>query len=63
MLEGKVAMIIGASHGLGRALALAYAKEGASVVINSRSEKSIRAVAEKAESSGAEVLALAADVS
>ena len=63
MLEGKVAMITGASQGLGRALALACAKEGAQLVINSRSEESIRPVAEEAESLGAEVLALAADVS
>ncbi len=63
MLEGKVAMITGASQGLGRALALAYAKEGAQVVVNSRSEESIRPVAEEAESTSAEVLALAADVS
>ena len=63
MLEGKVAMITGASQGLGRALALAYAREGARVVINSRQEESIRPVAEEAESEGAEVLALAADVS
>jgi NAD(P)-dependent dehydrogenase (short-subunit alcohol dehydrogenase family) len=63
MLKGKVAMITGASQGLGRALALAYAKEGASIVINSRSQESIRPVAEEAESLGAEVLALAADVS
>jgi NAD(P)-dependent dehydrogenase (short-subunit alcohol dehydrogenase family) len=56
-------MITGASQGLGRALALAYAKEGAQVVINSRSEEAIRPVAEEAESTGAEVLALAADVS
>ena len=63
MLEGKVAMITGASQGLGRALAFAYAKEGAQVVINARSEESIRPVAEEAESFGAEVLALAADVS
>jgi NAD(P)-dependent dehydrogenase (short-subunit alcohol dehydrogenase family) len=63
MLEGKVAMVTGASQGLGRALALAYAKEGASIVINSRSEVSIRPVAEEVESLGAEVLALAADVS
>jgi NAD(P)-dependent dehydrogenase (short-subunit alcohol dehydrogenase family) len=63
MLEGKVAMITGASQGLGRALALAYAREGASIVINSRSEGSIRPVAEEAGSLGAEVLALAADVS
>ncbi len=63
MLEGKVAMITGASQGLGRALALAYAKEGARVVINARSEESIRPVAGEVEASGAEVLALAADVS
>jgi NAD(P)-dependent dehydrogenase (short-subunit alcohol dehydrogenase family) len=63
MLEGKVAMITGASQGLGRALALAFAREGARVVINSRSEETIRPVAEEAESLSAEVLALAADVS
>jgi NAD(P)-dependent dehydrogenase (short-subunit alcohol dehydrogenase family) len=63
MLRGKVVMITGASRGLGRALAQAYAKEGARLIINSRSEESIHPVAEEAESSGAEVLALAADVS
>src|SRR5918997_5075753 len=62
MLEGKVTMITGASQGLGRALALAHAKERAQVVINSRSEESIRPVAREAESLGAEVLALAVDV-
>src|SRR5918994_6207529 len=63
VLEGKVALITGASQGLGRALALAFAREGTRVVINSRSEETIRPVAEEAESLGAEVLALAADVS
>lgn len=63
MLEGKVVMITGASQGLGRALALACAREGASLVINSRSEDSIRPVTEETESLGAAVLALAADVS
>ncbi len=63
MLEGKVALITGASQGLGKALALAYADAGARVVINSRSEESLRPVAEEAISSGAEVLAVAADVS
>src|SRR5215212_556560 len=63
MLEGKVALITGASQGLGRALALAFAREGTSIVINSRSEESIRPVAREAEALGAEVVALAADVS
>lgn len=63
MLEGKVALVTGASQGLGRALALAFTREGASIVINSRSEERIRPVAREAESLDAEVLALAADVS
>ena len=61
MLEGKVTLVTGASQGLGKALALAFAKEGAQVAINARSEESIRPVAE--EIGGAQVLALAADVS
>jgi NAD(P)-dependent dehydrogenase (short-subunit alcohol dehydrogenase family) len=63
MLEGKVALVTGASQGLGRALALAFAREGTRVAINSRSEEGVRPVAGEAESAGAEVLALAADVS
>jgi NAD(P)-dependent dehydrogenase (short-subunit alcohol dehydrogenase family) len=62
MLEGKIVLVTGASQGLGRALALTYAREGASLVLNSRSEGSIRPVAEEAENLGAEVLAVAADV-
>ena len=63
MLEDKVALITGASQGLGRALALAFAGEGARVVVNARSEKSVRPVFGEAEGAGAEVLAVAADVS
>ena len=62
-MEGKVALVTGASQGLGKALALAYAGEGAKVVVNSRSEESIQPVAEEIEGQGAEVLAVAADVS
>lgn len=61
-LEGKIALVTGASQGLGRALALAYAREGAKLVINARSEGSIRPVAEEVEALGAEVLAIPADV-
>jgi NAD(P)-dependent dehydrogenase (short-subunit alcohol dehydrogenase family) len=63
MLRGKVVVITGASRGLGRALVLACAKEGANLVVNSRNEDSLRPVAEEAEEAGAEVLAIPADVS
>jgi len=63
MLEGKAALVTGASQGLGRALALAYAREGASLVINARSEETLEPVAEAVREAGAEVLAVAADVS
>lgn len=62
ILGGKVALVTGASQGLGKALALAYAREGAKLVINARSEGSIRPVAEEVEALGAEVLAIPADV-
>ena len=63
MLEGKVALVTGASQGLGRALALAYAKEGANLVLSSRSADSLETVAEEARGSGVEVLAVPADLS
>jgi NAD(P)-dependent dehydrogenase (short-subunit alcohol dehydrogenase family) len=62
-LRDKVTLITGASQGLGRALALAFAREGARVVVNARSEESVRPVAGEVEDAGAEVLAVAADVS
>ncbi len=63
MLGGKVAVVTGASRGLGRALALAFAREGVHLVINSRSEDSLKPVAGEAEETGAEVLAVPANVS
>ena len=62
-LKDKVALITGASQGLGRALALAFAREGARVVVNARSEETVRPIAGEVEEAGAEVLAVAADVS
>jgi NAD(P)-dependent dehydrogenase (short-subunit alcohol dehydrogenase family) len=62
MLEGKVALVTGASQGLGRALALACAREGATVILNSRSYESIRDVVEEIHGLGTEVLGIGADV-
>ena len=63
MLRGKVVMITGASRGLGRALTLAFAQEGAILVLNSRDADSLDPVAGEAEGTGAEVLAFPGDVS
>ncbi|WP_419956428.1 SDR family NAD(P)-dependent oxidoreductase [Neobacillus niacini] len=59
----KVVMITGASKGLGKALTLAFAKEGARLAICSRTAKGLSAVKAEAEALGAEVLAVTADVS
>jgi NAD(P)-dependent dehydrogenase (short-subunit alcohol dehydrogenase family) len=63
MLRDKVVMITGASRGLGRGLALAYAREGANLIINSRNADSLDPVAREAEGTGVEVLAFPGDVS
>lgn len=62
-LKGKVAIVAAASKGLGKAVALELAREGASVTIFSRNEEAIQAAGEEVRAAtGAQVLALAADV-
>lgn len=62
-MKNKVVMITGASKGLGRALTLAFAKEGARLAICARTENALLKVKQEAESLGAKVLAVTADVS
>jgi 3-oxoacyl-[acyl-carrier protein] reductase len=63
-LSGRVAVVSGASAGLGRAIAQGLAEAGADVVIGSRNGDSIRrAAGEIAGSTGRRVLHVAADVS
>jgi NAD(P)-dependent dehydrogenase (short-subunit alcohol dehydrogenase family) len=61
-LEGKVAVVIGASRGIGRAIALRFAQAGAKVVVSSRKLEGVQAVADEIEAAGGEALALQAHV-
>lgn len=62
-LEKQVAIVTGAGQGIGRAIALALAKEGAVVVVNDIVPERADKVAEEIKSLGGQALALAADVS
>jgi 3-oxoacyl-[acyl-carrier protein] reductase len=63
-LEDRVAIVTGASRGIGRAIALAYAGEGASVVVNYlRSEAEAEGVVAQIGGMGGKAVAARADVS
>jgi|Deesub1362A_J573_1020465.scaffolds.fasta_scaffold18186_3 3-oxoacyl-[acyl-carrier protein] reductase len=63
-LEGKVAIVTGSSRGIGRAIALAFAQEGAKVVVNYlTSEAEAEEVVREIEALGSEAIAIRADVS
>jgi len=62
MLRGKVALITGASSGIGRATAAAMARNGARVSLTGRQEKELEQEAGRIASSGGEALAIAGDL-
>ncbi|NVM24416.1 MAG: 3-oxoacyl-ACP reductase FabG [Desulfobacterales bacterium] len=63
-LEGKVALITGSSRGVGRAVALSFAKEGAKVVVNYTSnETAANEVAQAINQMGSQAIVVRADVS
>src|SRR4051812_23338608 len=62
-LAGKVAIVTGAGRNIGRAIALALAGDGASVVVNARSNRAeAEMVAREIESAGGEALVHIGDV-
>jgi len=63
LLEKKVAIITGGGTGIGRSIALEFAKEGASVVICGRRETNLERVAEEIKALGKRSLAVVTDVS
>lgn len=63
-LEGKVALVTGASRGIGREIALELAKQGANVVVNyAGSEAKANEVADEIKALGKEAFAIKCDVS
>lgn len=61
-IAGSVVVITGASSGIGRAAALAFAERGASVVLAARSAESLREVARECEKAGGHALDVRTDV-
>jgi NAD(P)-dependent dehydrogenase (short-subunit alcohol dehydrogenase family) len=61
-LDGKVALITGAGHGMGRAGALAFADAGASVVVADIRQEAAEDTAGEVRARGGQALAVAADV-
>jgi 3-oxoacyl-[acyl-carrier protein] reductase len=63
-LDGQIAVVTGASSGIGRAIALTFAAEGADVVVNyAHSAAQAQEVVAKISQAGRRAIALAADVS
>lgn len=62
-LKGQAAIITGSARGIGRAIAIALAKEGCNIVVNSRTKKEVEATAKEIEKLGVSALPIVADIS
>ena len=61
LLEGRVAIVTGASKGIGRALSLRFAREGAAVVCAARSADLVKETAAQVKAAGGRALAVVCD--
>lgn len=62
MLEGKVALITGASYGMGQTMAELFAEEGAAVVLTARNREKLDAVVKGIRAKGGRAIGVTADV-
>ena len=62
LLDGKVALVTGAGSGIGKATALAMAREGAALIVMSRTQAEVEATAAEIEQAGGRAWAATADV-
>lgn len=62
-LKGKVAVAVGGTSGIGRALALGFARAGATVIASSRRQDLVESTAAEIEALGSKTLRLVSDVS
>ena len=62
-LDGKAAVVTGASRGLGKAISLALARAGANVVCAARSEKELQEITEEIKSYGRQAIYVVVDIS
>ncbi len=62
-LDGKIALITGASQGIGRAIATRFAAQGAKVVLAARSKDKLDSLAQQIRDDGGDALAFSLDVS
>ena len=61
-IEGKVAIVTGASKGIGKAIAHVFANSGAKVVLAARTREVVKQVADDLKAKGADVIAIPTDV-
>src|SRR5438876_11397097 len=61
-LQNKIAVITGGGRGIGRAIALAYAREGANLVLASRSQEALEETRTMVEELGRKALVVSTDI-